>query len=167
MELLNTVVIASVVTVVGLLTTHYTKGRLDEQDRRVAELRAEMVARLGRQEDRFDEQNAHFDARIDEQNIRFDARFDEQNIRLDARFDEQNIRLDARIDEQNAHFDARIDEQNIHFDARFDEQNARLEKRFDEVKADIRELRTEMATMRSDLTRVALAVGAGGQPQAG
>ena len=76
---------------------------------------------------------------------RFDA--------LDGKVDRLEARLDRRVDSLGSRFDGRFDSFEARFDGRIDTLQSHLEGRIDT-------LQSSMDATRSDLTQVALAVGA-------
>ena len=142
-ELTQTLVNAVLLIGVALIAGSIGLKRFEAIDRRIEELRAELKADIARLDGRFDA--------IDDRFAHVDGRFDA----IDDRFAHVDGRFDA------------IDGRFAHVDGRFDHLRTELKTDIARVDGHVGEVRTEVAQVRSDLTYVALAVGARGAEGSG
>ena len=145
-ELTQTLVNAALLIAVTLIAGSIGLKRFEAIDRRFEALD-------GRFEGRFDAIDRRFEAvdgRFDALERKFEGRFDAIDRRFEA--------VDGRFDALERKFEGRFDA----VDRRFDELRTELKTDIARVDGHVGEARAEIAQVRSDLTYVALAVGARG-----
>lgn len=135
MDAIGTLVNAIMVAVVGVVVLYYMRERFAMLEARIDGVRDGLRAE------------------IDAQGSRLGAEIDAQGSGLRAAMDAQGTGLRAAMDAQGTGLRAEMHRRFEQVDRRFEQTDRRIERLEDYVRA-------EFGALRSDLTRVALAVGA-------
>ncbi|MGD7024398.1 hypothetical protein ACQCVK_17505 [Rossellomorea vietnamensis] len=97
----------------------------------------EILGKLEKIDDRFEEQEKSINARFDEQDQKFNARLDQQDKKFGDRFDELEGKFNTRLDQQDEKFDARLDGLEGKVNTRLDQQDQKFDARLDELEGKV------------------------------
>lgn len=113
--------VLSVLIIVALFVWRMpSKEDSQRLDAKVEALRQDMKAGFQHIDERFERQDAKFEARFEAQDAKFETRFQQQDVKFETRFQQQGTKLENMRSEMNAGFqrvDERFEAQRIEFKA--------------------------------------------------